>query len=78
MKIDCPHCGINVAYHTASCPVGPATKGGTATRAGLNNQPVPTRLELLTREQALKMTAGEDRQFIIDHPGQTYLIHRGT
>jgi hypothetical protein len=56
--MNCPHCGFNVAYHTASCPA------------------VPTRLERLTHEQALEMTSGDDRQFIIDHPGQTYRIYR--
>ena len=33
-------------------------------------------LEELTEEQALAMTTGEDHQFILDHPGVTYLVHR--
>lgn len=30
----------------------------------------------VTPEQALNLTRGADRDFIRDHPGQSYLVHR--
>jgi hypothetical protein len=35
------------------------------------------RLEPIGREEAIELTRGEERDFIRDHPGQSYLVHRG-